>query len=142
VEGIGDHGLEYMTGGLAVILGSTGRNFAAGMSGGTAYVLDFNPAKLNPKERAAGVFRFTGVGISDMEVLQRLLGEHVQWTGSPLAAQLLDGLRRGEDVLSRFTKIIPVAYAMVKDVQEEFIAAGQSADSDAAWHKILEVANG
>ncbi|TSI17853.1 glutamate synthase large subunit [Brevibacterium aurantiacum] len=142
VEGIGDHGLEYMTGGLAVILGSTGRNFAAGMSGGTAYVLDFNPAKLNPKERAAGVFRFTGVGITDMEVLQRLLGEHVQWTGSPLAAQLLDGLRRGEDVLSRFTKIIPVAYAMVKDVQEEFIAAGQSADSDDAWHKILEVANG
>lgn len=142
VEGIGDHGLEYMTGGLAVILGSTGRNFAAGMSGGTAYVLDFNPAKLNPKERAAGVFRFTGVGITDMEVLQRLLDEHVQWTGSPLAAQLLDGLRRGEDVLSRFTKIIPVAYAMVKDVQEEFIAAGQSADSDDAWHKILEVANG
>ncbi|MDN5547303.1 MAG: glutamate synthase subunit alpha, partial [Rhodococcus sp. (in: high G+C Gram-positive bacteria)] len=142
VEGIGDHGLEYMTGGIAVILGSTGRNFAAGMSGGTAYVLDFNPARLNPKERAAGIFRFTGVGVDDMAVLQRLLDEHVQWTGSPLASQLLDGLRRGEDVLSRFTKIIPVTYARVKDIQDEFAAAGQPADSDAAWHKILEATNG
>lgn len=142
VEGIGDHGLEYMTGGIAVILGGIGRNFAAGMSGGTAYVLDFNPARLNPKERAAGVFRFTGVGVTDMDVLQRLLSEHVQWTSSPLAAQLLEGLRRGEDVLSRFTKIIPVAYARVKDVQDELTAAGEPAASEAAWHTILEVANG
>ncbi|MCM1012510.1 MULTISPECIES: glutamate synthase large subunit [unclassified Brevibacterium] len=142
VEGIGDHGLEYMTGGVAVILGGTGRNFAAGMSGGTAYVLDFNPARLNPDERAAGVFRFTGVGVDDMEVLERLLGEHVEWTDSPLAAQLLDGLRRGEDVLSRFTKIIPVAYQAVRDIQSEMAAEGTPADSDAAWRKILEVTHG
>jgi hypothetical protein len=90
VEGIGDHGLEYMTGGIAVILGGTGRNFAAGMSGGTAYVLDFNPVRLNPDERAAGVFRFTGVGVDDMTVLERLLDEHLARTGSPLAAELLE----------------------------------------------------
>ncbi|MGO1291303.1 MAG: glutamate synthase subunit alpha, partial [Brevibacterium linens] len=142
VEGIGDHGLEYMTGGVAVILGGTGRNFAAGMSGGTAYVLDFNPARLNPKERAAGVFRFTGVGVDDMEILERLLREHVEWTASPLAGELLDGLRRGQDVLSRFTKIIPVAYATVKDIQDEFVAAGKAVDSDEAWHTILEATNG
>ncbi|MGO0602841.1 glutamate synthase large subunit [Brevibacterium linens] len=142
VEGIGDHGLEYMTGGVAVILGGTGRNFAAGMSGGTAYVLDFNPARLNPKERTAGVFRFTGVGVDDMEILERLLREHVEWTASPLAGELLDGLRRGQDVLSRFTKIIPVAYAAVKDIQDEFAAAGKAVDSDEAWHTILEATNG
>ncbi|MGO2860020.1 MAG: glutamate synthase large subunit [Brevibacterium sp.] len=142
VEGIGDHGLEYMTGGVAVILGGTGRNFAAGMSGGTAYVLDFNPARLNPDERAAGVFRFTGVGVDDMEVLQRLLSEHVDWTGSPLAGELLDGLRRGEDVLSRFTKIIPVAYQAVREIQTELAEEGTSPNSDAAWHKILEVTHG
>src|SRR5699024_12006738 len=115
VAGIRDHGLEHMTGGVAVVLGGTGRNFAAGMSGGTASVLDFNPARLNPDERAAGVFRFTGVGVEDMTVLERLLDEHVEWTGSPLAAELLGGLRRGEDVMSRFTKIIPVAYQAVRD---------------------------
>ena len=142
VEGIGDHGLEYMTGGVAVILGGTGRNFAAGMSGGTAYVLDFNPARLNPDERGAGVFRFTGVGVEDMTVLERLLDDHVEWTGSPLAAELLGGLRRGEDVMSRFTKIIPVAYQAVRDIQAEFAAAGHAPDSDAAWNTILEVTHG
>src|SRR5699024_12597697 len=70
VEGIGDHGLEYMTGGVAVILGGTGRNYAAGMSGGTAYLLDFTPARLNPDRRPAGVFRFTGGGVADMTALE------------------------------------------------------------------------
>ncbi|UVI34477.1 glutamate synthase large subunit [Brevibacterium spongiae] len=142
VEGIGDHGLEYMTGGTAVILGPTGRNFAAGMSGGTAYVLDFNPSRLNPKERAAGVFRFGGLGVTDTEVLERLLAAHVEATGSPLADELLAGLHRGQDVLSRFTKIIPVAYARVKDIQDEITAGGEAADSEQAWQTILEAAHG
>ncbi|WP_209373148.1 glutamate synthase large subunit [Brevibacterium renqingii] len=142
VEGIGDHGLEYMTGGVAVILGGTGRNFAAGMSGGTAYVLDFNPVRLNPDERAAGVFRFTGVGVDDMTVLERLLGEHLARTGSPLADELLEGLHRGEDVLSRFTKIIPVAYQAVRDIQADLAAAGHEPDSEAVWNTILEVTHG
>src|SRR5699024_12783688 len=136
VEGIGDHGLEYMTGGVAVILGGTGRNFAAGMSGGTAYVLDFNPARLNPDERGAGVFRFTGGGVEDMTVLERLLDEHVEWTGSPLAAELLGGLRRGEDIMPRFSKIIPVAYQAIHDLATEFAAAGHAPNSDAAWTPI------
>ena len=142
VEGIGDHGLEYMTGGVAVILGPTGRNFAAGMSGGTAFVLDFNPSRLNPKERAAGVFRFGGIGDSDAPVLQRLLSDHVAATGSPLAGELLAGLDRGQDILSRFTKIIPVAYARVKDIQDEIANSGDTADSENAWQTILEAAHG
>src|SRR5699024_5187928 len=83
----------------------------------------------NPDERAAGVFRFTGVGVEDMTVLERLLDEHVEWTGSPLAAELLGGLRRGEDIMSRFTKIIPVAYQAVRDIQAEFADAGHAPDS-------------
>ena len=142
VEGIGDHGLEYMTGGVAVILGPTGRNFAAGMSGGTAFVLDFNPSRLNPNERAAGVFRFGGIGDSDAPVLQRLLSDHVAATGSPLAGELLAGLDRGQDILSRFTKIIPVAYARVKDIQDEIANSGDTADSENAWQTILEAAHG
>ncbi|WP_309130161.1 glutamate synthase large subunit [Brevibacterium sp.] len=142
VEGIGDHGLEYMTGGVAVILGPTGRNFAAGMSGGVAYVLDFNSSRLNPSERAAGVFRFTGVSGEDMSVLTRLLDEHARRTDSPLATELLTGLRRGDDVLSRFTKIIPVAYSHVVGIQAETIAAGGAPDGDEAWAKILEVTRG
>src|SRR5699024_12684828 len=116
----------------ASVLGGTGRTFASGSSGGTAYVLDFNPARLNPDERAAGVFRFTGVGVEDMTVLERLLDEHVEWTGSTLAAELLGGLRRGEDIMSRYTTIIPVAYQSVRDIQAEFAAAGHAPDSDAA----------
>jgi glutamate synthase (NADPH/NADH) large chain len=142
VEGIGDHGLEYMTGGTAVILGPIGRNFAAGMSGGTAFVLDFNPSRLNPKERAAGVFRFTGIGVTDAEVLERLLAAHVEATGSPLAHELLTGLHRGQDVLSRFTKIIPAAYARVKELQDELAGTGEAADSDQTWQTILEAAHG
>jgi glutamate synthase (NADPH/NADH) large chain len=111
VEGIGDHGLEYMTGGVAVILGPPDATSRPACPAAPPIVLDFNPARLNPKERAAGVFRFTGVGVRRYGVLERLLREHVAATASPLAGELLAGLRRGQDVLSRFTKIIPVAYA-------------------------------
>ncbi len=109
VEGVGDHGCEYMTGGVAVILGPTGRNFAAGMSGGVAYVLDadgrfaqrVNPASvsLEPVEAAA-----------DRELLKALLEEHVARTDSPVAAALL---KDWTGALRRFVKVMPDDYARV-----------------------------
>ena len=92
VEGVGDHGCEYMTGGRVVVLGPTGRNFAAGMSGGIAYVLDLDPDNVNAEmveRRAAGRRR--------QEWLHDVVRRHEEETGSTVAAALLadwDGARR------------------------------------------------
>jgi glutamate synthase domain-containing protein 3 len=106
VEGVGDHGCEYMTGGRVVVIGPTGRNFAAGMSGGIAYALDFDPAACNmqsvglePLERA------------DEETVIELLREHEQRTGSPVAAALLASWDA-----ERFTKVMPHDYKAVLDL--------------------------
>uniref|UniRef100_UPI003F580CB3 GltB/FmdC/FwdC-like GXGXG domain-containing protein n=1 Tax=Vibrio cholerae TaxID=666 RepID=UPI003F580CB3 len=83
VEGIGDHGCEYMTGGVAVILGSTGRNFAAGMSGGVAYVWDKSgdfQSKLNAEFVESGP-----IEAEDRALLKEMLTKHVQFTGSEVA---------------------------------------------------------
>ena len=86
VEGIGDHGCEYMTGGIAVILGPVGRNFAAGMSGGLAYVLDLNPRRVNRE-----LVDLLPLRAQDEEALRSLLAEH-------LARRVTDDLREHEDV--------------------------------------------
>ena len=109
VEGIGDHGCEYMTGGAALILGPVGRNFAAGMSGGEAFVLD--PAgeleqRLNPEMVTTERLR----GERDRAMVHRLLENHRACTGSTVAARLLDA---GEQALDDFVKVIPEAYAEV-----------------------------
>jgi glutamate synthase (NADPH/NADH) large chain len=125
-EGIGDHGCEYMTGGRVVVLGPTGRNFAAGMSGGVAYVLDLNPARLNremvdtdPLEEADGEF------------LHEVISRHQAETGSAVAARLLADW---ESAAERFTKVMPKDYKRVllaasaaeregRDVNEAVMAA-------------------
>ena len=108
VEGIGDHGCEYMTGGRAVILGRTGRNFAAGMSGGVAYVLD-----------VAGDFeRRCNPGMVDLETLtdedaafvRQLVGRHVELTGSTPGRQVLDDW---DAFRARFVKVMPRDYKRV-----------------------------
>jgi glutamate synthase domain-containing protein 3 len=105
VEGVGDHGCEYMTGGRVVVLGPTGRNFAAGMSGGIAYVLDED-----------GCFRdrcnlelvgFEQVGEADAGELRALVEEHSVRTGSPVAARLLADW---ENAVARFVKVMPHDY--------------------------------
>jgi glutamate synthase domain-containing protein 2/glutamate synthase domain-containing protein 1/glutamate synthase domain-containing protein 3 len=97
VEGVGDHGCEYMTGGRVLVIGPTGRNFAAGMSGGTAYVVDFDPAACNTQS-----VDLEALEASDEEVVQALLREHVERTGSAVAARLLAGWDP-----ARFTKVMP-----------------------------------
>ena len=84
VEGVGDHGCEYMTGGVAVVLGSIGRNFAAGMSGGVAYVLDLDRDLVNRE-----LVDLTPLRPDDETTLRELLTAHLEWTESPVAEALL-----------------------------------------------------
>ena len=107
VEGVGDHGCEYMTGGVAVILGPIGRNFGAGMSGGEAYVFDeqrLADRYLNPDGRRAEPVR----DVRDRELLRRMLENHVSYTGSQRAARILADW---ETSLGVFVKVVPDAYA-------------------------------
>ena len=151
VEGIGDHGCEYMTGGVVAVLGKTGRNFAAGMSGGIAYVYDedgmfeklCNPAQVDlipltpgrdeddgagrPQQRTNGVSD-TGMGDHlrhDAERLRVLLERHHLHTGSARARALLDDWQA---TLGKFVKVMPRDYAKaLKQIEAERLAAASVA---------------
>ena len=94
VEGVGDHALEYMTGGLAVILGATGRNLGAGMSGGTAYVYRLDSKRVNREALATGELELGELGSADAEIVRDLLEQHLAETDSTLAASPARELRR------------------------------------------------
>ena len=109
VEGIGDHGCEYMTGGRVVILGSTGRNFGAGMSGGIAYVWD--PEGEFPKKCNSETFELEGVtDTADIEELHALVKKHYLYTNSTVAKRLMDDW---DLALSQFVKVMPTDYKRV-----------------------------
>jgi glutamate synthase (NADPH) large chain len=113
VEGVGDHGCEYMTGGTVVILGTTGRNFAAGMSGGFAFVFDedaYFDARCNKE-----MVELEAIGAADAEMLRALLDEHVQRTASRKALELLDSW---EAVIPKFVKVVPSEYRRALEAQE------------------------
>jgi glutamate synthase domain-containing protein 3 len=109
IEGVGDHGCEYMTGGRVVVLGETGRNFAAGMSGGFAYVLDVdgqfrsrvNPTMLNQLEELSD---------EDSAEVRALVQEHFDRTGSAVAARLLEDW---DAARGRFVKVFPTDFKRV-----------------------------
>jgi glutamate synthase (NADPH/NADH) large chain len=122
VEGVGDHGCEYMTGGVAVVLGDVGRNFGAGMSGGEAYVLDEADdvdAKVN-----TDMVHFESLDDRDRRLLRRMVENHHHYTGSARAADLLDDW---DAAVERFVKVMPDAYAAVV---EERLAAGEDVRCD------------
>jgi glutamate synthase (NADPH/NADH) large chain len=128
-----------MTGGLAVILGTTGRNLGAGMSGGIAYVQGLREAQVNAGALESGELLLLGLDDADVTALQHLLTEHVERTGSPLAAELLadaDALR------TAFVKVLPRDYAAVQDIRREAEAAGDDPDGERIWTRILEVTGG
>jgi glutamate synthase (NADPH) large chain len=109
VEGIGDHGCEYMTGGVVVVLGPTGRNFAAGMSGGVAYVLD-RDQKLRASCNLESVELESLVDESDLWLVYGMIEDHVRATSSPLGRRVLDNW---EVLVSRFVKVMPTEYKRV-----------------------------
>ncbi|KAF2229910.1 glutamate synthase-like protein [Viridothelium virens] len=124
IEGIGDHGCEYMTGGRVLVLGGTGRNFAAGMSGGIAYVLDMNrdfEGKVNQEMVELS-------GIEDpMEIsfVRGLIEDHHHYTGSELAARILLDFNRA---LPRFVKVLPTDYKRVMEEEAAKAAEAKKAE--------------
>jgi glutamate synthase (NADPH/NADH) large chain len=139
VEGVGDHALEYMPGGLAVILGETGRNLGAGMSGGTAYVYRLDSALVNREALAAGELVLDELGSGDAEILKDLLERHVAETESVLAASLLE---RFDEEIGNFVRVVPRDYAAVLQTRQEALAQGLDPDGDVVWNRILEVTGG
>ena len=115
IEGVGDHGCEYMTGGRVVILGPTGRNFAAGMSGGVAYVWapDRDAFRINCNLGMVALENV--VDEEDVAELQSLVETHARHTGSTVAAEVLD---RWDTVLSEFVKVMPTDYKRVLEEQK------------------------
>lgn len=132
VEGVGDHGCEYMTGGTVVILGRTGRNFAAGMSGGTAYVLDMQGdfATYCNKEIVL-LEKLEEIG--DSLTVKKMLLQHAEHTGSKLALEILDNWDEYQD---KFVKVIPKEYKIVTQKLNEYLQQGMS--TDAATLKVFE----
>ena len=106
VEGVGEHGCEYMTGGRAVILGPTGKNFAAGMSGGIAYVLDEDNHLYRNLNKDLVLMEKVEIKADKLE-LKEILEKHLKYTGSKKAKKVLDNF---EEYLPKFKKIIPVDY--------------------------------
>jgi len=134
VEGVGDHGCEYMTGGMVLVLGPTGRNFAAGMSGGIAYVLDLIAANVNTELVDVGPLRD-----ADLPVVKGLLEDHHRWTGSGVAAALL---AEWESSGPRFRLVLPRDYQRVLDVRTAALADGLDVDGADVWNRIMEVSRG
>ena len=104
VEGVGDHGCEYMTGGTVVILGTTGRNLGAGFSGGHVYVLDLDMKQVNPAAATNGALLFEPLDSESDEIVYGLVKQHAEETGSAFAAGLLADWKNAS---RRFTHIVP-----------------------------------
>ncbi|MFD4244436.1 glutamate synthase large subunit [Streptomyces sp. NPDC058525] len=131
-EGVGDHGCEYMTGGQAVVLGETGRNFAAGMSGGTAYVIDLDPHNVNVGN--AGAVEAV-LSDTDKQWLHDVVRRHEEETGSTVAAKLLADW---DAAAARFSKIIPTTYKAVLAAKDAAELAGLSESE--TTEKMMEAA--
>jgi len=114
VEGVGDHGCEYMTGGRAVILGEVGRNFGAGMSGGIAYV--YKPNLTLQNQANASMIDFDSMDDESQKELLDLLTKHAELTGSPITKQIL-GDWNAE--LAHFVKVMPKALKEVLAAQNK-----------------------
>jgi glutamate synthase (NADPH/NADH) large chain len=139
VEGIGDHGCEYMTGGQALVLGRTGRNFGAGMSGGTAFVLDLKPSRVNKQALDSGDLQLIELDDEDRDIVRNLLVKHIEETDSAHAQRLLDNF---DDTAARITKVLPRDYAAVLQTRLTALEEGLDPDGEEVWSRILEVTGG
>jgi glutamate synthase domain-containing protein 2/glutamate synthase domain-containing protein 1/glutamate synthase domain-containing protein 3 len=114
VEGLGDHGCEYMTGGVVVVIGTTGRNFAAGMSGGVAYV--YNEEKNFSDKCNMEMVGLEGINEEDKHTIVRLLNRHVILTKSPLAKKILDNFSQD---FKKFIKVMPKEYKRILEAKKQ-----------------------
>ena len=124
VEAIGDHGCEYMTGGRVVVLGQTGRNFAAGMSGGVAYVLDVTgdfPKRVNTA--MVGLEKL--VDPEEIQEVRAMIQRHAEYTGSERAKNIL---KLWQEMAPKFVKVMPKDYKRALEATERVKAAGLSGD--------------
>jgi len=129
VEGVGDHGGEYMTGGRMVVLGAIGRNFAAGMSGGVAYVLDLPAHRVNPE-----MVDLDPLDSADADFLRETLEKHYNETESAVARALLS---EWDSALDRFGKVMPKDYKRVLAAQAKAERDGRDVNE-----AIMEAAHG
>ncbi len=123
VEGVGNHGCEYMTGGCVLVLGEVGQNFAAGMSGGVAYVFDEYGTladRTNPD-----LVRIADPTADETAQIRALIADHVKATNSPRGIKIL---YRFESVRHRFKKVVPVDYERMVRLIESETAAGKARD--------------
>ena len=139
VEGVGDHALEYMTGGTAVILGRSGVNLGAGMSGGVAYVYRLSEARVNREALSTGEISLEHLELDDELRLRELLEQHVALTGSPLGQELLTNFA---SEVSNFVRVLPRDYARVMEIQRNANVEGIDLDGEEVWTQILEVTGG
>ena len=130
---MGDHGCEYMTGGRVVIIGRTGRNFAAGMSGGIAYVLD-EEEDFHIRCNQQMVLLEAVAEEEDVATVRRLLTRHVQYTHSSVGRRILDNWRQYQD---RFVKVMPRDYKIVLEAIRKGREKGLSEEE-----AIMEAAHG
>ncbi len=135
VEGVGDNGCEYMTGGIAVILGKTGRNFAAGMSGGLAYIYD--PEKSFPANCNQEMVELYPVDAQDT-VVKEMIEKHLEYTDSPKACEIL---ANWETAVKDFVKVYPKEFHAVNDALEDFASQGLAGEAllNAAFEKVIGV---
>ena len=118
VEGLGDHGCEYMTGGEVLVLGKIGRNFAAGMSGGYAYILDCDERYVN-----TGLVELRPANNDDLKRIKELVEQHVLHTNSSKGRHILENWN---NFVNRFTKVVPVAYEEMHAAIERYKEQGLS----------------
>ena len=122
IEGVGDHGCEYMTGGTVVILGKTGRNFAAGMSGGIAYVLDEDGTFSGYCNKEIVLLEQLKE-INDTMQLQKMILKHAEYTGSSIARRILADW---DSYVKKFVKVIPKDYKRVTEKVAQYLQSGMS----------------
>jgi glutamate synthase (NADPH/NADH) large chain len=139
VEGVGDHALEYMTGGCVAILGATGRNLAAGMSGGVAYIYRLRADRINREALENDDVSVAPLDSDDAETLKQMLLAHVQLTDSTLASSLLENF---EAEVENFSRVLPSDYAAVLKIRSQAKIDELDPDGDVVWKQILAVTGG
>jgi glutamate synthase domain-containing protein 3 len=136
VEGVGDHACEYMTNGTVVVLGKTGRNFGAGMSGGIAYVYDPSCEFREVRCNRSGVELQPLFEREDLGILESLVRRHVEYTGSPLGKRLLSDWSAN---LAHFVKVLPLEYKKVLE-KKKTVGKAEAASGVPAEGRLVSVA--